>query len=144
MTRRFMLVTAVGAMFIFTTMLSLRVMAASAQGASDESWTIPPTAAAEKNPVEANPQVLKKGLQIYNSKCERCHGSNGKGDGPDGEADHPPADLTDAERAAKNPDGIMFYKIWNGRTKPKMPAFKTELSRTDVWTVVQFVKTFRQ
>jgi hypothetical protein len=22
----------------------------------------------------------------------------------------------------RNPDGVMFYKIWNGRAKPRMPA----------------------
>ena len=31
-------------------------------------------------------------------------------------------DLTVARRAARNPDGVVFYKIWNGRQKPKMPA----------------------
>jgi CubicO group peptidase (beta-lactamase class C family) len=31
----------------------------------------------------------------------------------------------------------MFYKIWNGRSKPKMPPFKTDISREDVWTVIQ-------
>ena len=38
----------------------------------------------------------------------------------------------------------MFYKIWNGRRDPKMPAFKTDISREDVWTVIQYVKTLRR
>ena len=55
-----------------------------------------------------------------------------------------PDDFTDPARAARNPDGVMFYKIWNGRKSPKMPAVKTEgLSKDDVWTVIHFVKTFR-
>ena len=58
--------------------------------------------------------------------------------------DHPPSDLTDGTRAARNPDGVMFYKIWNGRVRPKMPAFKTDVSREDVWTVIQYIKTLRK
>jgi hypothetical protein len=46
--------------------------------------------------------------------------------------------------AARNPDGVMFYRIWNGRAKPKMPAMKADLTRTDVWTIVQYVKTLRK
>ena len=55
-----------------------------------------------------------------------------------------PEDLSDPARAARNPDGVMFYKIWNGRKSPKMPGVKTEgLSKDDVWTVIHFAKTFR-
>jgi high-affinity iron transporter len=142
MTRRLALATAIGAVFVFVTVFSLRIVfAASAQdGSANESWTVPANAAAEKNPVESSPAVIKKALQIFNAKCERCHGSTGKGDGPDGDPDNPPADLSDPERLAKNPDGVMFYKIWNGRGKPKIPAFKTEMSRNDVWTVIHYVK----
>jgi hypothetical protein len=37
----------------------------------------------------------------------------------------------------------MFYKVWNGRTKPKMPAFKTDIPRSDAWAVVLYAKTLR-
>ena len=38
----------------------------------------------------------------------------------------------------------MFYKIWNGRKSPKMPAQKTEgLTKDDVWTVIHYAKSFR-
>jgi mono/diheme cytochrome c family protein len=53
-------------------------------------------------------------------------------------------DLTRADRAAKNPDGVVFYKAWNGRKKPKMPAFKDELSKEQIWAVVAYVQTFRK
>ena len=38
-------------------------------------------------------------------------------------------DLTNAKRADRNSDGVMFYKVWNGRKKPKMPAFNAEIDR---------------
>lgn len=117
---------------------------AAQQPEDSDGWQLPAGAAAEANPVPATPTVLAKGKDLYKSKCQKCHGPGGKGDGPDADKDKKPGDLTDGKRASRNPDGVMFYKIWNGRAKPKMPAFKTDISRTDVWTVIQFVKTLRQ
>jgi mono/diheme cytochrome c family protein len=116
-----------------------------AQQADDsDGWKIPAGAAAEINPVPASPAALAKGKDLYKSKCQRCHGVTGTGNGPDAERDHSPGDLTDGSRAPRNPDGVMFYKIWNGRSKPKMPAFKSDLSRPDVWSVVMFAKSLRK
>jgi mono/diheme cytochrome c family protein len=44
-------------------------------------------------------------------------------------------------RATRNTDGVLFYKIWNGRANPEMPAFKSELSKDEVWTVVEYAKS---
>jgi mono/diheme cytochrome c family protein len=109
-----------------------------------DGWRIPPGAGAEPNPVSPTPVVLARGRDLFKSKCQRCHGTSGTGNGPDADRDHPPGDLSDGRRASRNPDGVMFYKIWNGRSKPKMPAFKADLSRTDVWTIIDFVKTLRR
>jgi mono/diheme cytochrome c family protein len=107
-------------------------------------WTIPDSAVIEKSPLAATPEVLKKGRSLFASNCRKCHGPEGHGDGPDGDRDQPPADLTLAVRAAANPDGIMFYKIWNGRSGPKMPAFKSQLTKDQIWTLVEYVKSLRQ
>jgi mono/diheme cytochrome c family protein len=112
--------------------------------AQGDGWQIPQKAASEVNPVPAGEAAIAKGKGLYRSKCQRCHGVSGKGDGPEADPDHAPGDLTDASRAVRNPDGILFYKIWNGRKKPKMPAFSTDLSREDVWTLVHYVKTLRR
>ena len=53
-------------------------------------------------------------------------------------------DLTNASRAAKNPEGVMFYKVSNGRKKPKMPAFKDELSEEQIWSVVAYAQSLRK
>jgi mono/diheme cytochrome c family protein len=112
---------------------------------SQSDWTIPANAAMEINPVAATPEVVAQGRKLFENRCQRCHGRDGRGHGPDADPDHPAGNLTDRLRAAFNPDGIMFYKIWNGRQSPKMPAFKKEdLSKEEVWTVIQFVKTFRK
>jgi mono/diheme cytochrome c family protein len=111
---------------------------------ASEGWQIPADAAARTCPVPATPATLTRGKALFKSKCQRCHGVNGTGDGPEADPDHPPSDLTDGTRAARNPDGVMFYKIWNGRARPKMPAFKMDLSGEDVWTVIQYIKTLRK
>jgi mono/diheme cytochrome c family protein len=53
-------------------------------------------------------------------------------------------DLTVAKRAARNPDGVVFYKVMNGRRKPKMPAFKEELTPEQVWAVVAYAQSLRK
>jgi mono/diheme cytochrome c family protein len=111
------------------------IAAANAAG-----WQVPANAVEEKNPLSPTPGVLKKGREIFVGNCQMCHGPAGKGDGPYGDPKHPPADLT----AAENSDGVMFYKAWNGHKDPMMPAFKTILTREEVWTVVTYAKTLHK
>jgi mono/diheme cytochrome c family protein len=117
----------------------------SGAGGSRRGWTIPQGAAQEQNPVAVTPEVLAKGKKLYEDACQKCHGKTGKGDGPDIDPDNMPDDFSDPARAKRNPDGVMFHKIWNGRQSPKMPAAKSEgFSKDDVWTVIHYVKTFRK
>ena len=115
-----------------------------ADSLQSDGWQIPRDAASEVSPLPETAARIARGREIYEDKCRRCHGTTGAGNGPDADPDDPPGDLTDGSRAARNPDGVMFYKIWNGRDDPKMPAFKTDISPEEVWTVIQFVKTLRR
>jgi mono/diheme cytochrome c family protein len=127
----------------FIVLLAVWVFVGAWQGAT-VGWTIPATAAAEKSPLTVNEGVIANGKKLFASKCQRCHGPEGKGDGPDGDpANQPDMDLTVATRAARNPDGVVFYKAWNGRSSPKMPAFSQELSKEQVWAIVAYVQTLR-
>jgi mono/diheme cytochrome c family protein len=113
------------------------------QGGSG-GWTIPQTASTETSPLTVNDAVVANGKKLFAAKCQRCHGVNAKGDGPDGDPDHQEdMDLTVKARAARNPDGVVFYKIWNGRTTPKMPAFSEQLSKEQAWALVAYVQTLR-
>ena len=107
-------------------------------------WTIPPDAGQEKNPVAGDANAIAAGKELFGKKCQRCHGPLGKGDGPDADPDYQEdMDLTVARRAARNPDGVIFYKVWNGRAKPKMPSFRDELTKDQVWQIVSYVQTLR-
>src|SRR5689334_12962487 len=56
--------------------------------ARGNSWTLPATAAEEKNPLTVTPAVIAGGKKLFAEKCQRCHGAEGKGDGPEGEPEH--------------------------------------------------------
>ena len=115
-------------------------VAVSAQWGS--GWTIPPDAPKEMSPVKPDADVLAAGKTIFDGNCARCHGPKGMGDGPDSDPRNPAADLSDPYRADLNPDGVMYYRVLNGKP-PYMPAFKDELSSDEVWTVVEFAKSLR-
>jgi mono/diheme cytochrome c family protein len=118
--------------------------AAQAPQPRSGGWTLPPTAEEEKNPLAGDPGAVAAGKELFMKNCKRCHGPGGKGDGPDADPDSmQDMDLTQARRAARNVDGIVFYKVWNGRTKPKMPAFKDDLTKDQVWQIVSYVQTIR-
>lgn len=123
-----------------------KLSALSSQGKpSPSGWQIPPEAETLKNPLTVDEKVLASGKAIFKDKCERCHGPAGLGDGPDADPDAMgDMDLTVAKRAARNPDGVVFFKVSNGRRKPKMPVFKEELTQEQIWAVVAYAQSLRR
>ena len=112
---------------------------------STRGWTLPPDAADTKNPLTVDNNVLAIGRKVFADKCQKCHGEKGLGDGPDADPDHAEEmNLTNPKRADRNPDGVVFYKVSNGRRSPKMPAFKDELSREQIWSVVAYAQSLRK
>lgn len=108
-------------------------------------WTLPPNAADTKNPHKVDDKLIAAGKAVFKDKCQRCHGPAGLGDGEDAEPEHrEDMDLTNPKRADRNADGVVFYKVSNGRRKPKMPAFKEELTTDQIWSVVAYVQTLRK
>lgn len=102
-------------------------------------WTIPDTAKTEKSPVKNPAAAVTKGKSLFTANCQKCHGPLGKGDGPDSQN---AADLTDEFRTELNPEGVLFYKVWNGHAQD-MPAFKSKLTRDDTWALVEYLKVLR-
>lgn len=112
---------------------------------STSGWTLPPDAAETKSPLTVDDKVLAAGKKVFTDKCQKCHGSKGLGDGPDADPDHAEEmNLTNPKRADRNSDGVVFYKVMNGRRSPKMPAFKDELSKEQIWSVVAYAQSLRK
>ena len=125
-----------------STVVASLVLFAVVVGAQSKTWTLPEGAAAEQNPLASTPDVLKKGESLYKSSCAKCHGPKGLGDGPDVDRKdraNKPANLA----LSRNPEGVVFYKVWNGRKSPDMPAFKSQMTKDEVWAVTAYAISLR-
>lgn len=127
--------------------LALWIGAAAAASAQYQGWLIPPGGRDEKSPLTSSPAVVKRGQALFTAHCARCHGPEGRGNGPDSDY---AADLTDNLRADLNTKGVLFYKIWNGHAiqlrvqVDDMPAFRDTLTSDEVWSIVEHLKVIRQ
>ena len=117
---------------------SLLCVLSAVVSAQAKTWTVPAGAATEKNPFTSSVALVNHGESLYKSNCAGCHGPQGHGDGPNvdpKDRKHRPANLA----LSRNPEGVVFYKIWNGRKDPDMPEFKSRMTKDDVWAVVAYV-----
>ena len=118
---------------------------ASAASVQARGWTLGEDAATKQNPLKPDETTLAAGKAIFKQKCQKCHGPGGLGDGPDADPDaSEDMDLTNPKRAERNSDGVVYYKVHNGRSRPKMPAFRDELTEEQIWSVVTYVQTLRK
>jgi mono/diheme cytochrome c family protein len=131
-------------LFLFAGFVSLVLAAGAATDVLAQSdWTVPPDGEKETSPLTLSPDVLKRGRATFERSCRRCHGPEGRGDGPGADPRNPAADLTDPSVVDSNTEGVLFYRIWNGKP-PVMPAFKSQLPRNEIWGVVEYVKSLRK
>lgn len=99
-----------------------------------------PEAAAIPSPVPATPQSIAAGRQNFKLLCVRCHGPEGKGDGGGAGAGGQPANLTDATWDFGGSDGEIFTVLRDG-TSADMESYAERLSETDMWNLVNFIRT---
>jgi len=77
----------------------------------------------------------------FNSKCAKCHGHDGRGKTFRGKHIHA-RDLTEANWQNDVSDERLFNSISNGRNK--MPAFKKQLSESDIDALVLYVRRLKK
>jgi mono/diheme cytochrome c family protein len=102
-----------------------------------------PEAAKIMNPVPATPESVAAGKRAYGQLCANCHGPAGKGDGSVAGAD-PPSDLTDGVWDFGSTDGEIFTVIHDGLPGKDMGGYAERLKETDIWNVVNFIRTLAQ
>lgn len=97
------------------------------------------------NPLPASTQNRQRGAQLFQKFCAECHGRQGMGNGPAGQALTPrPANLA---RFTKIPmlsrDNYLMWTISDGgaQFRTAMPAFKTAISEQDRWRIIHFLRT---
>jgi cbb3-type cytochrome c oxidase subunit III len=103
------------------------------------------SSAAPKNPFAPDDKaVLAGGEAIYISKCARCHGEKGMGDGPDTPTGLEPKAFADSAVYPGELDVYRFNIIKHGIAQEKdgdyaMPSFAIQLTDAEIWQVVTYL-----
>lgn len=87
---------------------------------------------------------IATGAVLFAANCTRCHGADGRGDGPDGKGlTIPPADLT-ADHLWDHADGELFWWLTHGMESPEgglaMPGFAATLSEDARWALIDYIR----
>jgi cytochrome c oxidase cbb3-type subunit III len=90
---------------------------------------------------------LAAAKQNYDTFCVKCHGANGKGDGPAAATlSTKPRDYTDCARMAKESDDKLFNVIKNGGKanglSGDMQAWSSGFDDDEIHDLVAYVRTF--
>ena len=94
-----------------------------------------------RNPYTPNRKTLDEGKSLFQTYCQVCHGSLGKGDGPiSSKIPPPPSYLSD--RLMQFPQGRVFYVVSMGTGK--MPSYAAQLNADERWKIVTYVHTTLQ
>jgi mono/diheme cytochrome c family protein len=98
---------------------------------------------APENPTAADDASIARGRELFAINCQMCHGPKGDGIGPIAPflIKFKPANLT-ADVAQSKSDGSIFLTISNG-LEGRMPALNENLTVSERWDVVNFVRTLK-
>ncbi len=90
------------------------------------------------NPVQATGSSIAIGRSLYVNNCARCHGADGRGDGPDAASlGVPPADFR--QHIPYHTDLFFFEVISNGLGN-FMPPFADQITEEERWHLINFLK----
>jgi mono/diheme cytochrome c family protein len=91
------------------------------------------------NPVAAQVTSVDRGYDLYQANCAKCHGVDGNGGGPlSGTTQVAPPSLK--AHLSQHTDGDLYYWISKG-LPGGMPAWESELSETDRWNLVNYLRS---
>ncbi|MFW5905090.1 MAG: c-type cytochrome [bacterium] len=97
-----------------------------------------------ENPVEASPESLARGEELYLRYCAVCHGDDGIGSEAYIADVHPTVSAYDlaGETVAEYPDGYLYGMIRVGRGV--MPPYSHAISHFDRWHIVNYVRQLQR
>jgi cytochrome c6 len=105
------------------------------------SRAVTPSQKRQEKKDSLSPEELARTKALFNEKCSRCHGEDGRGETHTGEMLGAP-DFTD-ERWWKETKGDdrFVHSVTNG--KEAMPAFGKKLSKQEIAALVTYVRRFK-
>ncbi len=125
-----------------TLMLALALTLTSLTVSQQKPWTIDAKYKAMKNPVKADAASVAEGKELYNKNCASCHGKAGLGDGVKARTlETFPGDFSKPAYQGLS-DGELFGKTKLGRED--MPAFNGKIADEDIWSIVNYTRTFKK
>jgi mono/diheme cytochrome c family protein len=107
--------------------------------------TAPETFLTMANPVAPTADVLQGAKSLYETRCSKCHGSNGDGQGSaTKDLDIKPRNYTDKSLMQTIPDGQLFWIICYGSDPDttEMKGYKKKLSEEQMWSLVHYIRAF--
>lgn len=96
---------------------------------------VPAKAAARRNPLEHDPEVLLAGAKLYGLHCAECHGENGEGG--HGSKKGPSLRAPEVQQATP---GSLFWVLTNGVVRKGMPVW-SKLPEPQRWQLVSYIKS---
>ena len=101
-----------------------------------------PGLGAPENPTTADDASIARGAELFAINCKMCHGETGEGNGPIAAfLENKPANLTSPLLHALS-DGEIFLIISQG-VPGRMPSLNENLTVSERWDVVNFVRTLK-
>lgn len=82
-------------------------------------------------------EAIEQGRDLFQSNCASCHGTAGRGDGPEASGDLP--DFTQQEFMANKSDTELFDAITTG-SGPGMPGFSDQLVEDQRWALTAYLR----
>jgi len=95
------------------------------------------------NPEPYTTENIYEGDNIYRAQCAECHGLAGKGDGPWAIEERGSIPDLSAPHMDIHTDGEIFWWITKGIPSLDQPALGEELSESERWTVINYVRSLR-
>lgn len=122
--------------------------AAGTKKVAEELPDIPDAARDRRSPVMASEQTLRLARTLWQTHCETCHGTAGKGDGPNARLHerrkgHAPRNLTDPNVQENLTDGEIFWRVTKGIIEGDniiMPTYESKSTEAERWLLVLYVR----
>jgi mono/diheme cytochrome c family protein len=131
----------------FMILTSVLVLVACSSGGSSTNANgnatlapVPAEYAGLTNPLGTD--AASQGADVFHTNCEMCHGPQGHGDGPAGQAlDPKPRNLAQVQTTAG--DDFLFWRIREGKPGTAMVAWKGILTDEEIWQAISFLRTLK-